>query len=102
MFILVKIVRAIYFISKVKVSPIISKTIPTLELLAIFLALKCLKLILAGLDCIKSIYVASDSQVALGWVLNEKVKTKNIFASNRVKDISILLKKILESRGLSF
>jgi hypothetical protein len=75
--------------SKTKVAPLKSKTLPTLELLAIFLAFKCLMNIIVALDRtrISRVYFATDSQIAISWILNKEVKTKNVFANNRVKDI---------------
>jgi hypothetical protein len=75
--------------SKTKVAPIKSKTLPTLELLAIYLAMKCLLNVLPTLKRTKvtEITIATDSQIVLSWIMNEKIKSKNVFASNRVNDI---------------
>ena len=87
--------------SKVKVSPIKSKSLPTLELLAIFLAFKCLRLQLSVKSLsVTKIYFCSDSQVALTWILSNNVKSKNIFASNRVKDINNQRKDILSEYSI--
>ena len=84
--------------SKVKVSPIKERTLPTLELLAAQLALKCLKTILDdGLileSQLDSVVLFVDSQVALSWILGNKVPKKNIFVRNRVKEISDLLEVV--------
>ena len=88
--------------SKVKVVPLKTKTMPTLELLAMYLAIKCIEILLMGLKCVKSIVVVSDSQVALDWVVSERVKSKaNIFASNRVKDITDMRNRLLEMYHLT-
>ena len=74
--------------SKVKSAPLKGKSLPTLELMAVFLAFKCIKSLFAAVSCtIKDIYICIDAQIVLSWILSEKVKSKNIFADNRVKDI---------------
>ena len=81
--------------SKVKVAPIKTKSLPTLELLALFLALKCLGVILRVQSLsVSEVILCSDSQVALSWVMSRNVKSKNVFASNRVKDIDNFLSQI--------
>ena len=84
--------------SKTKVAPLKSKTLPTLELLAVFLAMKCLMNILPTLQRtnVTEIILATDSQIVLSWILNERVKSKNVFASNRVGDI-LNLKRLVKS-----
>ena len=87
--------------SKCKSAPLKNKSLPTLELLAIFLAIKCLTSLLnAYKDKITKIVLAVDSQVALAWVLTENVKTKNQFAKNRVNEISSMRKEIKSKFGL--
>lgn len=82
--------------SKAKVAPNKAKSLPTLELLAIFLAMKCLSLILNVKSLsITECFICSDSVVALSWVLNKEVKSKNQFASNRVKDICVLHDRLI-------
>ena len=77
--------------SKAKVTPLKEKTSPTYELLAIYLALKCLPSVMVNSMTVRNIFICSDSQVALGWTLTECVKTKNIFARNHVRDISLMI-----------
>ena len=88
--------------SKAKTAPIKSKSIPCLELLAAFLAFKCLNSIIDSLphENIESITYCIDSQVVLSWIISKKVKSKNIFASNRVKDIAQYRAEILERHGI--
>ena len=87
--------------SKVKVVPLKTKTVPTLELLAMYLAIKCIDALLSGLKCINSIIVVSDSQVALDWVVDKRVKSKtNNFASNRVKDITLMRSNLLQDYNI--
>ena len=78
--------------SKAKVAPTVAKSLPTLELLSVYLALKCLKNVcevFCWLD-IKNLYVAVDAQIVLAWLLSTKANRKNIFVANRLKDITIL------------
>ena len=77
--------------AKAKVAPTKSKTLPTLELMAAFLALKCLPTILTSLENkVNSICIAVDAQIVLSWILTCNVKTKNVLARNRVKDITAM------------
>ena len=73
--------------SKAKSAPAKQKTIPTLELMSVFLAVKCLPSILAALCKVQGITICVDAQIVLSWVLTGNVKAKNVFANNRVKDI---------------
>ena len=86
--------------SKTKVSPIKEKTLPTLELLAAQLALKCFDTIFENslLDSTKfeSITLFVDSQVVLSWILTNKAPKRNTFVNNRLKEISSLLEGISE------
>ena len=81
--------------AKVKVSPIKERTLPTLELLAAQLSLKCLKTIFEdgflSEALLKSIVLFVDSQVVLSWILGNKAPRKNVFVGNRLKEISELL-----------
>ena len=78
--------------SKFKLVPIPTKTLPTLELLAIFLAVKCTLTLVSNVNFhipVKDITFLTDSQVALSWVLTGRIVKKNIFVSNRIKDMSV-------------
>ena len=77
-----------FIYSRTKVAPVIKKSLPTLELLGVFLALKNLFSMLSTFKKvnIKNVYLATDSQVVLSWLLADIVKTKNQFARNRIKD----------------
>ena len=84
--------------SKVKIAPIKTRSLPTLELMAAFLALKCLPTILEAIGRkIRDVYIAVDAQIVLTWILTKTVKAKNICARNRVKDISEFRKNILDT-----
>lgn len=75
--------------AKAKVAPLKSKTLPTLELLAVFLA------VMFSNISIKNTFVAVDAQVVLSWLLSEDAKTKNQFVRNRLKDISKIAKELV-------
>ena len=99
--------RSSLLFSKVKVAPIKQRTLPTLELLAAQLSLKCLETILEGglvpVSLIESIVSFVDSQVALTWILGNKAPKKNIFVNNRVREISSLLESFkIKFRPVSF
>ena len=86
------------FFSKVKASPLKERTLPTLELLAVQLALKCFVTIFNdGLMkdvTFSDINLFVDSQVVLSWVLTCKALKKNVFVNNRLKEIDSLLNQI--------
>ncbi|KAG1655032.1 putative ATP-dependent RNA helicase DDX56 [Nymphon striatum] len=96
--------RSELLFSKVKVSPLKSKTLPTLELLAVLLGLKCVKTVLSNLqNCsIKKIVLFSDAQIVLNWILTDDCKVKGIFIKNRLKDIKFLLQDLAEICPVSF
>ena len=89
--------------AKSKVAPLKTKTLPILELMAVYLALKCLPLLLDSYKSIKfdKVICAVDSQIVLQWVLSDVVSTKNIFTRNRLKDISLFKKNLDEEYGIS-
>ena len=84
--------------SKVKASPLKERTLPTLELLAVQLALKCFLTIFSD-GLMKDVSFSDvnffvDSQVVLSWVLTCKAPKKNIFVNNRLKEIDSMLNQI--------
>ena len=91
--------------AKAKVAPSKKKTLPTLELLGVFLGMKCLPNILDALrtggNLVSSVTFYLDAQVVLSWVLTGKVKTKNLFAANRIKDIKDFENLIESEYGLN-
>jgi hypothetical protein len=90
---------------KVKVAPLKTKTLPTLELLSVFLAVKCLKNILATLSqsvSVSDVTVAVDAQVVLNWILARKAKTSNLFVNNRLKEIWMLVEEMEGLHGCEF
>ena len=84
--------------SKVKVSPLKERTLPTLELLAALLAVKCFCTIfdngLLSETKVDSITLFVDSQVVLSWILTNKAPKKNVFVNNRLREISTALDNI--------
>ena len=77
--------------AKAKVAPMKSKSLPTLELLSVFLAVKCLPTLLDAYSqgMIHNVTISVDAQVVLAWLLSEEIKTKNQFAKNRLRYSSI-------------
>ena len=89
--------------TKAKVAPNKGLTVPTLELLAIFLSFKCLTSVLDSFPSdynITSIDIFSDSQLCLGWLLSDNLKTQKIFVRNRIQEIHHLKKSIIEKYEL--
>ena len=78
------------FFAKTKVAPVKSKLLPSLELLAVFIAFKALHFVVRGYSVavITDIYIFVDAQVVLPWLLKDNIKIENIFTGNRVKDIN--------------
>ena len=85
--------------AKAKVAPQKKKSLPTLELMSVYLAMKCLPFIMDAYNNIKfkCIYIAVDSQVVLSWLVGNTVKTKNVFARNRIKDIAAFKESIFNT-----
>ena len=75
--------------AKSKVAPLKRKSLPTLELLSVYLSHKGLFSLLKTFRKVKirKIVIAVDAQVVLAWLLSDDVKTKNQFAKNRIMDI---------------
>ena len=82
-------------LAKAKVAPLNGRTLPTLELLSVFLAFKHLPQILSSFHVtFKSINFFVDAQIVLSWLLSGKVKTKQVFVRNRVQDIQQMMSDI--------
>ena len=86
------------FFSKVKAGLLKERTLPTLELLAVQLALKCfLTIFNDGLMkdvSFSDINFFVDSQVVLSWILTCKAPKKNVFVNKRLKEIGSMLNQI--------
>ena len=73
-----------------------NKSIPQLELLAVFLALKCVPLILDAVNAsVDHIRLWSDAQVVLEWLISG-CRSKSKFTSNRLEDIASMKTKLQE------
>ena len=90
---LCKMANLVFLFSKPKVAPLRKKSLPTLELLGVYLAVKGLATLLKVYSNVKieSIFIAVDAQIVLSWLLSSTVKTKNLFAKNRISDINRML-----------
>ena len=79
-------------------------TLPALELLEVFMAIKCLKTLLKVHAKLKidEIIISVDAQIVLSWLMTDpcKIKTKNLFAKNRLKDILLMSQDIKNQYGL--
>ena len=92
-----------FLFAKARSSPLKTKTLPTLELMSVFLAFKCLESILTSVAAnIGKVFVCVDAQIVLSWILSKKIKSKNVFASNRVNDISNISKILEEKFSVKF
>ena len=82
--------------AEAKVTPLKPRSLPTLELLFVFLGVKCLHLILDSYPNVtfKRLVIAVDAQVVLSWLMSQQIKTKNQFAKNRLKDISMMTQEL--------
>lgn len=91
------------FWSKGKVSPLKGRTLPTLELLSVYLAFKCIFQVLDGFLNTKfnNFYIFSDSQITLHWILKGSKANKIIFVKNRIQDIHKMIISLKENYNLS-
>ena len=89
--------------AKGKVAPSKGKTLPMLELLSVFLALKCLPQVLTSFQStrFREIRIFSDSQITLAWLLYGGKKNKSIFVRNRIQDIRLMTESLKEDHSLS-
>ena len=72
--------------AKFKVAPMKPKSLPTLELLIVFLAIKSLLPLLRAYPRIRigDIVISVDAPVVLSWLLSDNIKTKNQFVKNKL------------------
>ena len=89
--------------AKSKVAPVKAKTLPTLGLLDIHHTLKSLFIVLDSFANVKfmDITITVDSQVILQWRLADSISTKSVFTHNRVKDIALFKKSLLQDYGIT-
>ena len=89
--------------SKVKVVPQRSRTLSVMELLSVFLAFKCLNQILKNFaKFIGNIFISSDEQIMLSWLLLDVLPTKRIYTKNRVRNVHEMKRKLEEKYEISF
>ena len=94
-------VGARFLLSKGKVAPLKGRTLPSLELLAVFLAIKCLPQILESFRVkFKQVVIFSDAQIVLSWILNKNVRFKQLFVRNRIQDIKSKTRDISSKFGV--
>ena len=68
---------ACFLFAKPKVVPLVQKSLPTLELLSVYIAVQGLYSLLRIYSKfrINSIYIGVDAQVVLSWLLSDVIKT---------------------------
>jgi len=88
--------------AKCKVAPQKSKTLPTLELLAVYLATKCFSSIMNGMSRVNvtSVVFCVDAQIVLSWILSGNIRSKNIFARNRLQDVAVFRETVKDNLNL--
>ena len=88
--------------SKGKVAPAKGRTLPCLELLAVFLALKCLPQVLNSFPgtAVKTLNVFSDSQITIAWLKNGAKNNKSVFVRNRLQDIRRMTSSLKQDHSL--
>ena len=91
--------KSSFLYSKSKLAPLNKRnehSVPTLELMGVILAFKCLPLILEAYDNIQFqfININVDAQVVLNWLLTKEPKVKSKFVRNRVLEADSLKNEI--------
>ena len=91
--------KSTYLYSKSKLTPLNKRnehSIPTLELMGVILAFKCLPTLLEAYQNIQlhSINICVDAQVVLNWLLTKETKVKSKFLKNRVIEADALKTEI--------
>ncbi|HWI50021.1 MAG TPA: A17 family peptidase, partial [Rummeliibacillus sp.] len=91
--------KSSFIFAKAKVAPANRPrelSIPSLELMGVILALKCLPNILEAYSNIyfEFINIAVDSQVVLSWLLTRQTKVKSKFLKNRINEMDGLITSI--------
>ena len=89
--------------AKSRAAPVKAKTLPTLVLLGVHHALKSLPIVLDFFVNVKfmDVTIAGDSQVVLQWLLADSISTKSVFTLNRVKDIALFKKSLLQDYDIT-
>ena len=92
-----------FLFAKSKLAPLKDYSIPTLELLGVALAFKCIPTLLSAYSDIKFDFlnIVVDAQVVLSWLLsNDRSNIKSKFAKNRLKDIDVAQDDLKKRYGL--
>ena len=89
--------------AKSRIALVKAKTLPTLELLGVHHALKSLPIALDSVANAKfmDVTIAMDSQVILQWLLADSISTKSVFTHNRLNDIALFKKSLLQDYGIT-
>ena len=89
--------------TKAKVAPMKPRSLSTIELLAVFLAVKCLLTLLKAYSRIRvgDIVISVVAQVVFSWLFSDNIKIKNQFVKNRLKDIHQMIRELKEEKSLS-
>ena len=87
--------KSTFLFAKSKLAPLCKRnehSIPTLELMGVILALKCLPTILESYSNIQFQFVNInvDAQVVLNWLITKETKTKTKFIKNRILEADCL------------
>lgn len=84
-----------FFCAKNKLTPMPPKTLPSLELLAAFEALKCVLSVCEDENLsdisVRSVNLFVDSQISLTWLLTRRGPKKNRFVCNKLKELNDVL-----------
>ena len=90
-----------FIFAKPKVAPIKGRSLPQLELLGAVVGSQCLLTLLEVFKHvnIKSVYIHLDAQIVLSWLLSP-TKTKNLYTSNRIKDVKKNVNDAKEKYGV--
>ena len=73
--------------AKTKVAPVKSKSLPTLDLLAVFIVFKALHFVVRGYSdaVITDIYIFFDAQIVLSWLLKDNIKIKKYIRRKQIQ-----------------
>ena len=87
--------KSLFIFSKSKLAPLNKRnehSVPTLELMGVILAFKCLPLMLEAYNKIQFqfINICVDAQVVLNWLLTKQPKVKSKFIRNRILEVDNL------------
>ena len=94
--------KSLLAFAKAKRAPMKPKSLPMLELLVVFLAIKCLLPLLKAYSRIRTgdIVISVNAQVVLSWQLSDSIKTKNQFVKNRLEGIYQMIRGLKEEKNV--